>query len=32
LELIQHPETSYTGLAAKKAMMIHDYWQTELGA
>ncbi len=29
---IQNPETAYTGLAAKKAMMIHDYWQTKLGA
>ncbi len=29
---IQHPETSYTGLAAKKAMLIHDYWQRKLGA
>jgi adenylosuccinate lyase len=30
-EFIKHPETSYTGLAAKKAMLIHDYWRTKLG-
>lgn len=30
-EYIRSPETAYTGLAAKKALMIHDYWQTKLG-
>jgi adenylosuccinate lyase len=31
-EYIKNPESAYTGLAAKKAMIIHDYWQFKLGA
>lgn len=31
-EYIKNPESTYTGLAAKKAMMIHDYWQSKIGA
>jgi adenylosuccinate lyase len=28
--LIQRPEANYTGLAAKKAMMVHAYWQNKV--
>lgn len=30
-EYIKNPESTYTGLAAKKAMIIHDYWQSKIG-
>jgi adenylosuccinate lyase len=30
LELIEHPETHYTGLASKKALTIHNYWAEKL--
>jgi adenylosuccinate lyase len=29
-EYIKNPESAYTGLAATKAMMIHDYWQSKV--
>jgi adenylosuccinate lyase len=28
--LIKHPEDNYTGLAAKKALAIYNYWRKEL--
>jgi len=30
-QILQSPETHYTGLAAKKAMSTHDFWQEKLG-
>ncbi|MEO7364435.1 MAG: lyase family protein [Candidatus Saccharimonadales bacterium] len=30
-QYIKRPESTYTGLAAKKAMQIHNYWITKLG-
>jgi adenylosuccinate lyase len=30
LALLQHPETSYTGLAAERAKLVHDYWRGKL--
>jgi adenylosuccinate lyase len=29
-QILQSPETHYTGLAAKKAMLTHDFWQEKL--
>jgi len=29
-QILQSPETHYTGLAAKKAMSVHDFWQEKL--
>ena len=30
LSLIEKPETNYTGLATKKALVIHEYWSKKL--
>lgn len=29
-QILQDPETHYTGLAAKKAMLVHDFWKQNL--
>jgi len=29
-QILQSPETHYTGLAAKKALQVHDFWQDKL--
>jgi adenylosuccinate lyase len=29
-QILQSPETHYTGLAAQKAMAVHDFWQEKL--
>ncbi len=28
-QILQEPEKRYTGIAAKKALSIHDYWQEQ---
>ncbi|HEY5152418.1 MAG TPA: adenylosuccinate lyase [Candidatus Saccharimonadales bacterium] len=30
-QILQEPEKYYTGLAAQRALAIHDYWQEQLG-
>lgn len=29
-QILQSPETHYTGLAAQKAMQVHDFWQAKI--
>ena len=31
-QILQEPEKRYTGLAAQKALAVHDYWQSQLSA
>lgn len=30
-QILEEPERHYTGLAAQKALAVHDYWQSRLG-